>query len=602
MAIFKKMFIKHQLMLIAALVILSMVFIVYFTYEQISKIIVVKNKAYAADIIQQIQERIEANGSQMNKIIASIAYDGTIQKFLIEQDYLKRIQLSESLDNLFGNITQLREDILDIVVLGDQDIFYSMRGSTFFVSQYKELFALSKQPYYTEIVTLNNGAYQDEKSIIAGMAVYSTNPNIMAEKNIGVIAIVVKPDTLTSSIEKVRNDSDMKFYLLDRNHNTYYTNDKDDQFTWISTLKNKLESYQAQRIVTIHKERHILQSAYISSINGVVVSVMPEKRLLQDVINLRKKVIFIIIISLILISIPAVFTFNNILLPIKKFLSFISGIREGELNNLKKRIQMEGYSEMSILANKFNQMLDEIEGLTYRLIETNSMLYRTELEKKQAELNFLVSQINPHFLYNTLESIKALAAMRGAKEILDMTKALGRILRYGINASDEVTLKEELGIVKDYLHIQQVRFKERMEFHFDISEETLECIVPKMILQPVIENAIFHGLEPSMNKGKLFISGKIENENTLVICVKDNGVGISRQQLSEIQDRLVNFDKDPSLKVKAGIGVTNVNNRIKLKWGKDYGLSIMSEKEIGTEAIFTIPVRSSTNVQSGYYR
>lgn len=590
------MFIKHQLILISVLVIMSMVFIIFFTYEQTSKIIVNKNKEYTSDIILQLKDSMDLNGSQINKIITSTAYDGVVQQYLTEEDYLKRVNLSKNLDNLFRNIIQLREGILDIVILGKDDIFYSMSGSTFFVKQYNDLFMASKDPYYTGIVSLNTGTYEDKKSIIVGMAVYSTDPNIVVENNIGTIAIILDSDIFDSSIEKIRNVSDMKFYLLDRSLNIYHSNDTEGQISWTNILKNNNMQLNTQSIVTIDGKKNILQSEPINSIKGTIVSIMPENRLLGEIIDLRKKVILIFLISLLLIAIPAIFTVNNILLPIKKFLNFISGIKVGEIKNFEKRISIEGYSEMSILANKFNQMLDEIEGLTHTLIETNSVLFRTELEKKQAELNFLESQINPHFLYNTLESIKALALIRGAKEIHDMTKALGRILRYGVNASDEVTLMEELNVVKDYLYIQQVRFKDRIDVYYDISPSTLECIVPKMILQPVVENAIFHGLEPNMKKGCLFVSSEIDSDHTLVISIKDNGVGMSSESLEEITNRLINFNKNNPLNVKVGIGVSNVNNRIKLKWGNDFGLTISSEQEIGTEAVIRIPVRSDSHV------
>ncbi|MGG1634947.1 sensor histidine kinase [Paenibacillus sp. NRS-1760] len=590
------MLIKHQLMLISLLVIMSMVFIIMFTYEQTSKILVNKNKEYTSDIILQLRDSMDLNGSQINKIITSTAYDGVVQQYLTEDDYLKRVNLSENLDNLFRNIIQLREGILDIVILGKHDIFYSMSGSTFFVKQYNDLFMSSKNPYYTGIVSLNTGTYEDKKSIIVGMAVYSTNPNIVVENNIGTIAIILDSDIFDSSIEKIRNVSNMKFYLLDRSYNIYHSNDTEEQISWINILKNNSMQLNTQSIVTIDGEKNILQSEPINSIEGTIVSIMPENRLLGEIIDLRKKVMLIFLISLLLIAIPAIFTVNNILLPIKKFLIFISGIKLGEIKNFEKRISIEGYSEMSILANKFNQMLDEIEVLTHTLIETNSVLFRTELEKKQAELNFLESQINPHFLYNTLESIKALALISGTKEIHDMTKALGRILRYGVNASDEVTVMEELNVVKDYLYIQQVRFKDRIDVYFDISPSTLKCIVPKMILQPVVENAIFHGLEPSMKKGSLFVSSEIVSEHTLVISIKDNGVGMSSELLEVIRKRLLNFNKDNPLNVKVGIGVSNVNNRIKLKWGNDFGLTIRSEQDIGTEAVLRIPVRSDAHV------
>lgn len=437
---------------------------------------------------------------------------------------------------------------------------------------------------------MNSGMYEDRKCIVVGMPVYSTNPDYFSQNNIGIIALILNYNIFDGSIEKI-NKMPVEFFLLDRNMNIIANNNSKNTGARFDLLSYDEIMHNAQTVITIDEKESIVQVVPLASINGSIICITPEASLFHELYSLRMRILMISVIAIVLISIPFSITVSNILNPIKKLMKFMESINTGNLKNLKKRINIDGYSEMTLLANEFNQMLDEIDGLTHRLLETNSTLYKVELEKKQSELSFLQSQINPHFLYNTIESIKAMAAIREVNEICDMTKALSRILRYGVKGSDEVKLSEELDIIRAYISIQKVRFKDRFEVYDNISPLTLDSRVPKMILQPLVENAIFHGLEPSMEKGSLEIFSDVDENNIITICIKDNGVGMTSDALEETRYELTNTDVDNPLKISSGIGITNVNNRIKLKFGKEYGITINSELGRGTEVILRFPVR-----------
>ncbi|MBD0382805.1 histidine kinase [Paenibacillus sp. WST5] len=211
--------------------------------------------------------------------------------------------------------------------------------------------------------------------------------------------------------------------------------------------------------------------------------------------------------------IPLLYVSNNILQPLKKFMRLMGEVSLGEKKHLSKRITVDGYAEMIIMASRFNEMLAEIEKLTDHLLESKRVLYETELIKRRAELSFLQSQINPHFLYNTLESIKGLAVRQNSSQIFELTKALSLFFRYSIKGPDMISLEEELSIIKNYIFIHQIRFGNRLQVEYDIRTECLGCLVPKMILQPIVENAIKHGIEPLERTGLLVIKGNRHGEN-----------------------------------------------------------------------------------------
>nr|WP_238358032.1 sensor histidine kinase [Cohnella zeiphila] len=237
-------------------------------------------------------------------------------------------------------------------------------------------------------------------------------------------------------------------------------------------------------------------------------------------------------------------------------------------------------------------MLDEIERLTQSLLETNAALYGTEIEKRKSELAFLRSQINPHFLYNTLESITGMAVVKGQAEIKTMTRSLSTIFRYSIKGADRVPLREEIRIVESYVSIQRIRFEDRFEVRYEVSEEAASFPVPRMILQPLVENAVYHGFEPTIRPGALTIGADVDEAGTLIVRVEDDGVGMPPDRLEAIRARLAEPLADLlDTGEKKSIGLVNVGNRIRMMYGDASGLRIESVPGEGTRVVLTISER-----------
>lgn len=216
----------------------------------------------------------------------------------------------------------------------------------------------------------------------------------------------------------------------------------------------------------------------------------------------------------------------------------------------------------------------------------------TDILCRQAEMDALQSQINPHFLYNTLDSIRGQALAEGAEDIADMTEALSTFFRYSISNSNNVaTLAEELENVRNYFMIQQFRFSNR--FHLEICpfpQELLEeCRMPKLTLQPILENCILHGMEQVMGQGTITIRVEATDLRT-ILTVSDNGAGMQEEVLLRLQSRLRQDTKDPQTETKRfGIALPNVNRRIQLLFGKEYGLRVMSTLGQGTDVEICLP-------------
>lgn len=222
--------------------------------------------------------------------------------------------------------------------------------------------------------------------------------------------------------------------------------------------------------------------------------------------------------------------------------------------------------------------------------------YEREILMKQANIATLQGQINPHFLYNSLECIRGQALIQGAAEIADTTQALSKFFRYSISSkSDVVTLKEELDNVINYMKIQQYRFKDRfnLAIKYDKDEERiLNAQLPKLTLQPIVENAIEHGFEQKSSDAMIKIE-IIDTKKNLNIIVSDNGRGMNVETLNSLLGEMENERSDKSSEKEGthiGIAMNNVNRRIKLFYGEEYGLFITSIENIGTDVEIHIPL------------
>ena len=245
----------------------------------------------------------------------------------------------------------------------------------------------------------------------------------------------------------------------------------------------------------------------------------------------------------------------------------------------------------------------KIKSLLNKCAKERTRKNSAEIFDKQAELTALQSQINPHFLYNTLESVRGQALIDGNTEIAGMMEALSAFFRYSISRKGSlVTLRDELSNIENYMKIQRYRFNNRFSMEIFIDEEDEEAYdfkIPRLIIQPVVENAIFHGLEEKLEGGKVTIE-VIETEKNLIITVSDNGKGMDKQTLCELNERihdgLLHEHEEGKGQRNTGIGLPNIHKRIQLLFGEEYGISVYSTPNQGTDVEITVPAGWERNV------
>ena len=282
--------------------------------------------------------------------------------------------------------------------------------------------------------------------------------------------------------------------------------------------------------------------------------------------------IVLAVISIVFAALSAIIISTNITGPIKNLESVMHRVEEGDLN---VRAEIESDNEIGHVSKTFNSMVNRVKLLMESEISK-------EEAKRKSEILALQAQINPHFLYNTLETIIWMSAKGKNDEVVQVTSALAQLFRSSISRDESlVRLAVEIEHVESYLTIQKMRYKDKLHYSIDISEEMGSLMVPKLILQPIVENAIYHGLKPLSKGGDVMISAK-RRRGELVITVEDSGVGMSTEKMESI----LQSEESDSI----GIGVQNVNDRIKLVFGERYGLEYYKGEKSGTKVKIRLPI------------
>lgn len=300
-----------------------------------------------------------------------------------------------------------------------------------------------------------------------------------------------------------------------------------------------------------------------------------------------------VIMTSILFSIVAAWRISkSIYVPIKKLHDVTTTIARQDLEAL---VIADNADEITELGLSFNIMVGKIKELLDAKLEEHENL-------KKAELRVLQAQINPHFLYNTLDAIIWMAEAKRTAQIVDLVAALSRFFRITLSKGrDWITVHDEIAHIESYLTIQKIRYRDILDYQIDIPDDTRSSEMLKLTLQPLVENALYHGIKNKRNGGTIVVRGRWLDGDRLRIEVEDNGIGMTQERLAHVRELLAagNLWMTGAMQVvEDGYGISNVNQRIKLYYGSDYGLSIESEHGRGTCVALIIPRQRGSTAQS----
>jgi sensor histidine kinase YesM len=339
----------------------------------------------------------------------------------------------------------------------------------------------------------------------------------------------------------------------------------------LKLVRNKSQNRQ---IIALHHGKYIFNYKQVAGTDWYIINIIPLTAFSKDIYALGLKILLLSLGSILLALAAALFISRKIAMPLINLSARIKNRHRSEAAAAKSSFM----DEMDIVSKEYDHIVGELE-------KTINNLVKEQEEKRKVELQALQAQINPHFLYNTLNSIKCLV-WTGQVELIEPTiNALVNLLEQTIGGKDDelIRLEDELNNIRSYMYIQNIRLHCEIQLLFKVPQDLSQYKIPKLLLQPIIENAVFHGIEPKNKPGRIYIYCT-ENDSALKIEVLDDGIGMDRETIANIFSGKHHISNRFS-----GIGLKNVDERLKLYFGSQFGLAIESEVGVGTSVVLMLP-------------
>lgn len=546
---------------------------------------------YTQKIIGQLNQNIDSYISYMDNIASLVAGSGDAYKYLYSESGIDALSLKEynqcrqRLTEQFKTILKGRSDIRNIGIVRRENGSSSLFNNG--MSTRNQNLKLDTQHWYADAVGKYdhyNLTSSHVQNVISGERpwVITLSRGIRNYTGEGDSDGVVFIDLNYSAISELctQNSVGTKGYvfILDQDGNIVYHPQQQQLYNELQTENISLIMNAKTDVVTAGKgdDEKIYALSHSETTGWTIVGCMNMSEHLK---NSRKARSIYVLVALGLIAVALVISSEiarNITFPIQKLRDSMKRVQKGDFSAAE--IEVYSDNEIGSLTRSFNVMTHKIQDLMAQNIQEQE-------QKRKIELKALQSQINPHFLYNTLDSIIWMAEGKKNEEVVLMTASLARLLRQSISIENElVTIGQEIEYVRSYLTIQKMRYKDKLEFEINMDPRITHAQIIRLVLQPIVENAIYHGLKYKESKGMLKVHG-YELGERIIIDITDDGVGMDEETLKHIYDKhKVNYHSN-------GVGVYNVQQRLVLYYGKEYGIIYHSEKGKGTTATVVIPKR-----------
>lgn len=588
---------KHQILLIFIFSVTIFTIMEFYYYYSFYNLTQKRAANYENKIIEQTRQKIDSVFNDISVSTSIIVYDKKVQEFTVADDDYKRVfDLGSFVIDLMEYMRSFSSYVSGIVINDNQGrkILVTANSDIFFSDQYNEFI----DKYKNDSESVKKGRFtnllKDERA--GGEYFFYIAPIIESiggvrySQKTGDCSVMVNIKKMQILVENTELTPNSTLYILNSQKEVVVSNSanscgilfKDILSVDMNSLTNGVKT-------KINGQDVIVQEKGLEQAEGwCIVSIIPVHELTTDM-NAIKNISIIVGIGIILsMIIMGYFFLNSLTRPV---IGLVADMKKIGGRNMGFRVKVRSTNEVGVLANDINSMIDKMEEMTRSIFNTQSRLYESELSKKQAEFSALQSQINPHFLYNTLNCISSIGLEHGIKEIALITSCMSKIFRYSIKKDELVLISEEIQCIKAYMNIITIRYENKFSMEVSIDKKLLEMKTPKMILQPIVENSVYHGLESMDVGGHLSVSGIIDANGDVCFQVYDSGKGIGKDELESIKAKL-NMEYSERLKNnfdEKSIGLSNINNRIKLLFGEDYGIRIESQIGYGTTVTVKIP-------------
>ena len=518
-------------------------------YFSSSSLLIQKEISAKTEAIEKSGNYIELYMNKLTTLSQVISHDKGVYDYLKNKDETEKNRILSIIDNTLSTDPYIKSIILirkDGAVISNEKNVNMEVSSDMMKEEWYVNSLMNPMPVLNPLRKQNFSLDgMDDWVISVSREIADTNG-----ENLGVLLIDVKYQALHGYLQNQETGKNSDIVILDEdNRIVYYKEIPYDisQEKYLKNLKNIEEGYN-------RKENTVTVKYPIKNTHWMLIEIS----YMQEIDSLKNHFFEMIVISclasLLITVLISISVLRRITKPIKELEQHMNNF-----NNDLSKINLKGDVSIEILSlqNHFNEMIDKIKYL------------------REYEINALYSQINPHFLYNTLDTIIWMAEFQDTEKVISITKALSNFFRISLsNGKEKIPLKEEINHIKEYLYIQKQRYEDKLEYKISIQEELENIEVPKIILQPFVENAIYHGIKNLDTTGIISIYSQIV-DNKIELIIEDNGIGFEAA-------------KKQALMKMGGVGIKNVNKRIQYYYGNEYGAKIDSSFKAGARIIITL--------------
>ena len=577
-------------------ILIPLVLIGYLSYKNSESIINDNSANYSRDILNMIQLRLDDYTHNLTNISQDLLYEDKIYTALKSStdsdDPIQQYEYENTINSYLKMVVISRSEIRSICIFSNdgkeyyQDDNTKEAGSSADIP-YSKMLAKARQMKgkpYIYVVS------EDKKAKAIYLVRQINDRDHFGE--LGLLVLKIKTELLDEVYQGLTGNL-QNIMILSPDMDLIASRINDDLSVYSGILSDKINGESGGLI----DQKSGLSVSYITLKNTgwKVVAYVTLDELYKDANTLRRNIVMLCAIVILVLTVLTIFIAFDIVKPINRLVKGMKKVQAGEGN---VQIKDDRGDELGFLNKAFNEMSSEIDHLV-------NWVYREQLTRKEAELKALQSQINPHFLFNTLEAINWLAQLNNVPEISDTVSDLSDLMEGSIGRDDRlITIKEEFTYADKYISLQKRRFGDRIELVKNIQPEVNSIKIPRLLIQPLIENAVYHGIERIRGKGIITLNAE-KFDDFVSIEVIDNGAGMEREDLEQLNERLSmdndTYFKSLSDKRSKSIGIENVNRRIKLFYGENYGLNIESEAGKFTKAVVIIPFKISADGEEGFY-
>ncbi|KRF42968.1 sensor histidine kinase [Paenibacillus sp. Soil787] len=567
---------------ISCLILLTTLILSFISYHLSADAVKKKSQDSTTEIINQVNKSINSYIASMEYISVMALNNADVREYIQSSSNNKLIsdnELRMRIGDYFHSILSSRKDFTSIMLLGENGTYYVSDRAD---ADLKPSLNISKQSWFIKakeaqgLVSISpphiQNIFRNEYRWVISFSREIRSAN--NQKSLGVFSIDLDFDVINDICSDIHIGKSGYIFIVDEAGKIIYHPQQ-------QILYSNLKSEMIERVLHSDNGNFItnegndsrMYTIQKSGYGWMIVGVAYLNELVSNKDEMKLSFVFWGVFCLLIGLVFALIISRRLSSPVKRLESYMRDIEKG---NFDIRSDIRSANEIGKLSQRFNIMISKIRELMNQIVVEQEF-------KRKSELKALQAQINPHFLYNTLGSIVWMAERKKMEEVVEMTLALGNLFRASIGKGSElIPIQVEIEHITNYLTIQKIRYKSKLDFQIHIDGRILHCKTLRLILQPLVENCIYHGIKNNAGTGTIQVIGE-KLTDRILLKVIDNGVGMEEEQLEQILIQNNSLDDN-------GVGVTNVNERLRLYFGEPFGLNFKSVPGVGTEVTVCIPI------------